>query len=215
MILKRLFGLLLIVRGIAPIAIIIILGVVGNIILKDIQTTIATPLEELETSLQQVEITVNQATNTFETVRQQATETSDWLENNLSIPQLERLETYPFTNPNVILNPLILLINIFIIDPFNDFSVSVNRAFNEVETAINTLEDLADPLTIIPTELTNIATQLQDLYTTLFGLSEQWATIGTVATLAVGALLAVMIVVSFFDDVGRGWRLLTEKSQTG
>ncbi len=70
--LRRLFGLMLIVRGLSPLLVVIVIAVTGSLIIGDVQAAMQAPVQAIENEINTIKASFDTIRTNIDTVRQQA-----------------------------------------------------------------------------------------------------------------------------------------------
>jgi hypothetical protein len=194
---KRLLGLLLIVRALAPIlAVVTIIWAYGQIA-GVVREVIQGPISTLKNDIDDIGQTIDSAWRQFDQAGSTVSGNIRMLAAHLKAFSL------PAFTPGQLSGLLSGLAG-----PMNDLFRPIERIFHPFGEMLDSISLLGSSLYIIPQSFNNAIDQGRLILDRLRSMFERWSGLLIVAVILVLGLVAIYNIAQIVDDLARGWHLL-------
>ncbi len=190
---KRVVGLLLIVRALAPLIAVATLLWAVNQVGDSFQASVGEPLAGLKTELDDLGQTIRTAWQQFEAA-------------SGSIGVLAS-RLHSFTLPTLNPGQLDALVG-GIVGPINNLFRGLENVFRPFGDLLSDVGGLGSSLRAIPQSFASIAGQGERMLNRLRGVVDRWSGLLIVAVVLILMLVAIYNVTPIVDDLRRGWGML-------
>jgi hypothetical protein len=200
---RRLLGLLLIIRALAPFIAIVVIVLGALQIAGDFHAWVDQPLANLQSDLDRLGTTIDSARRQFETAQAAAGQTIAVTAQALQSIQL----------PTVTRDQLGALFGV-LADDINAIFRGVESVFKPLGEAFGSLDLLGDAIDTVRQSVDETFRQGSVLVSNIQAVMTKWGGLLIVAVVIILALVAVYVGTPLIDDFTRGWRMLLRASKS-
>lgn len=200
---KRILGLLLIVRALAPLLAAATIIWAASQIADSLQQTIDLPLQRLQSEMDGIGQTINIAWQQFENAAGTTTGTISALASRL---QDFALPTLSASQLGVLLGGLA--------SPINDLFKGIEDVFRPFGDMLTSISALGQPLQAVLQHFRAALDQIDTLTGQLRAVINRWGGLISAVVILILILVVIYNLVPTIDDLARGWRMVRGPSRT-